>query len=125
MAAPKPRHTKEQLAGVVQDLERAGVALAEGEWYPANTFNLDADWRRLDLWSDEDRLDALRRAAGEVSLDDFDPPPPPSRSGEPACKGALMRAFVWTSASFNLRMYFKFAFHRGYLYIFSLHPADF
>lgn len=125
MAAPKPRHTKEELAAVAQDLQRASVALGEGDWYPANTFNLDEDWRRLDLWGDEERLDALRRAAAEVRIDDFNPPPPPSRAGEPACRRALMRAFVWESASFNQRMYFKFAIHQGYLYIFSLHPADF
>ena len=98
-----------------------------GDWYPANTFKLEADFARLSLVTPEERLFALRLAAREVSYDVFDPPPPPATSDEPVCRGTPMRAFSWASPGFVNDMYFKFGFtpRDGYLYIFSLHPADF
>jgi hypothetical protein len=107
-------------------LKWARERLNEGEWYPCNTFKLVEEFERLGLDSDERRLDALRRAAAEVSASDYDEPPPPGLSDEPACRSIRMIPFVWQSLSFGTSMYFKFGIHRdGHLYVFSLHPSDF
>jgi hypothetical protein len=107
-------------------LEFARARLNEGDWYPCNTFKLQGEFESLDLETSEEKLDALQRAAAEVSAEDYEAPAPPGVADEPACRGIQMIPFCWESPSFGRRMYFKFGIHRdGHLYVFSLHEADF
>jgi hypothetical protein len=107
-------------------LRTARERLKEGEWYPCNHYKLLAEFESLGLETDEQKLEALQRAAAEVSPIDFDDPEPPGVSVEPMCRGVQMVPFVWTSPTFGMEMYFKIGLNRdGCLMVFSLHEADY
>src|SRR4051812_29452788 len=90
-------------ASLQSSLETARRILSDPEedWYPANTFKLQADFERLHLESHGDRTEALRRASVEVCPAHYCPPEPPGISAEKVCRGTLMLPFVWTSPSFQ------------------------
>jgi hypothetical protein len=113
---------------ILQCLEKARAILSDPdqEWFPANSFKLLDEFERLGLDTQEAQTEALARAAREVSPDDYEPPEPPGISDEQVCRGTEMIPFVWESKTFKEMMFFKFGIHRqGWLYIFSLHKADF
>lgn len=113
---------------IQQALDKARQILADPDqdWYPANTFKLNAEFELLGLDSYAEQTGALRRAADEVCPDDYEPPEPPGTANEPVCRGTQMLPFVWRSHSFDSMMYFKFGFDKdGHLFVFSLHKPDF
>jgi len=108
------------------EMAREILADPDEDWFPANTFKLDEEFERLGLDTHEAQTDALRRAAAEVCLADYEQPEPPGLSNESACRGTPMLPFYWQSESFGSLMFFKFGLQRhGYLYVFSLHVPDF
>jgi hypothetical protein len=117
--------TTEELQQALE-MARRILSNADHDWYPANTFKLMEEFERLGLETYDDQTSALRRAASEVCPADYEPPEPPGFSNEAVCRGTQMLPFVWLSSSFGTLMFFKFGLQReGYLYIFSLHAADF
>ncbi len=123
-----PSHSVQPLTAAAIDtaLEFARLRLREGEWYPCNTYKLNDDFESLHLSTSQSQLEALQRAANEVSSPDFEEPEAPGLADEPACRKVQMIPFVWNSRTFGAEMYFKFGIHHdGHLVVFSLHKADF
>ena len=122
------RPSKDHDDAVVQreiDRVRAVFDVEDPEWYPAYAYDLEADWQRLKCQTNERMLEALRAAVRQITVHDWDPPPPPGTGRERAILGAAIQQFVFDCDHFGCLMFFRFAFKDGYLFISALHPADY
>jgi hypothetical protein len=118
--APLPLPSDDEIDKAISQ----AIILVREEWFPGYTFDLETDWDELGLITFEDRTDAIEKALGEVCVAAYDDPP--SRSAaEQSCRGARVLQFVWQSVHFGCEMFFRFAIHRGYLFVISLHRAKF
>jgi hypothetical protein len=122
---PKPwdaRLTEQQVAAHIRRARQAFQRSA----YVMGSLKLSEEFRLLDLITGDEQRDAVGGVLGEISSEHYSGPHPPRHiAGEPVCKGARMLHFVWPSARFGKRMYFKFCLSgkmgRERLVILSLH----
>lgn len=115
-----PLPSTDEIDQAIQD----ALGLVGEDWFSGYEFKLQEDWDELALTTYEDRTRAIERALQEVCSSDYDDPP--NRvAAEPSCRGARVFQFVWMSAHFQCEMFFRFAVHRGNLFVISLHRAKF
>ncbi len=105
----------------LKKIKAAQEKILQSDWAPAERTKLLANFEELDLWTSEEHTDALQTAIQEVKPEDYAGSYPPLRSYEEACKDAELFAFAWDSTQFSCRMYLKFCFVRGSLYMLSFH----
>ncbi len=98
---------------------RAKVSAAD--WVMANAQKQLPEFRDLDLWTGAEMTEALEAALNEMEPEHYVGTQPPQKSYERKCPGAELFAFAWDSSHFRRKMYLKFCFVKGTLFIVSFH----
>lgn len=108
MAGSKPRDDRLSAQQVLAQIRRARQAFQRAG-YVMGSLKLADEFRSLDLITGDEQREGIEAVLNEISSEDYRGPHPPGHiAGEPVCKGARMLGFVWSSARFRRRMYFKF-----------------
>ena len=121
-SSERPAHKE-----ILGKISKARALLTETGYLAADPRKLASNFYELELFTEQEQLDALRAAAAEIRPEYYVGGRPPARSYERATTGADLFAFGWMSEHFERRMYFKFcllACESGRppdLYVFSLH----
>lgn len=125
MPGSRPRDARLSQQQVLAYIRRARQAF-QRSGYVMGSLKLSEEFRALDLITGDEQRDGIDGVLNEISSEHYGGPHPPEHiAGEPICKGARMLHFVWSSARFRRRMYFKFCLSgkagRERLVILSLH----
>ncbi|MGC9972884.1 MAG: hypothetical protein ABSE56_20070 [Bryobacteraceae bacterium] len=125
MRGSEPRDDRLSAQQVLAQIRRARQAF-QRTGYVMGSLKLAAEFRALDLITGDEQREGIEGVLDEISSEDYRGPHPPRHiAGEPISKGARMLGFVWSSARFRQRMYFKFCLSgkagRERLVVLSLH----
>ena len=102
----------------------ARASFASRGYVAADLVKLSANFNNLQLYGEEEMVEALQAALHEIAPKDYAGQHPPTKSYEPKVQGLDLFAFEWDSSYFGQVMYFKYCLHSdGTLYIISLHVS--
>jgi hypothetical protein len=119
-ANSKGRPAHKELSGKI---ERARTIFRSHGYTSAEPAKLMANFIDLDLFLQEEQIQAVEAALMEVAPEHYAGAYPPLKSYEPATQKKELFAFCWESQYFRKTMYLKFCLGETRLYIFSLHQS--
>ena len=103
-------------------LNAAKKALSQGDGWccePAHSSRLRVDCEALGVFGEVEITVALRRAIGEIPIQNMRQREDASYAG--FAEGQTLYECVWNSAHFKRRMYWKFAMTEEYMEVFTFH----
>ncbi len=104
-------------------LSAAKDFIAKSQWAPAEPVKLAPDFRRFDLYTEEEQSSALLAALEEIEPGRYIGRQPPEKAYEKRVYGLDLFAFCWPSRKFGCTMYMKFCVTKDALYVVSFHES--
>ena len=128
MSSPSRGHPTAKKHG--EDVLRTGLnaakkALSQGDGWrcePAHSSRLRVDCEALGVFGEVEITVALRRAIGEIPIQNMRQREDASYAG--FAEGQTLYECVWNSAHFKRRMYWKFAMNEELMEVFTFHESS-